>query len=314
MANRTYGRVDAHGGEYVETEFWSVPGLRLPLVPVRSFWITEARHTRQSGFAIQLHRRSVAAAYLRCWAPGVALAGLALSGATISVVLATALLGACAWSWTWWPRDPAMRRRGDFDFAALGTRCDPRYLTDAMRDRVAQELAVAAGEEARPPEAVFRFGARTTDEALSAFGLLRLEAGRTWRARGAGRRFDGTDYVPLRAVRRRSHGAPYRDRLVPEMPELWAMLSAAAELPDPSRRAMLRRLHGAIPGSGVFVPPRVASFGLWLIVLGLSTVCAGFVVHGTVAIGSRLVTTAGWWMWIRLWRVRIRATGPAIAP
>lgn len=190
-ARRTYGRVDEHDGEYVETEFrdW----LRIPLVPVRSFWIADDRGSQRTGFPIRIQPRSVAATYLRIWAPGIATAVLIVGSSWLAIAVAAALFGLSAWSWTWWPRDAALRRRSDFDLAAFGSRCDPARMTDEMHQSLANQLALRARADAdpRPPDDVVRFGPRTADEALFAYGSLRLTEARDPRPQRAPDRFYG---------------------------------------------------------------------------------------------------------------------------
>jgi hypothetical protein len=57
----------------------------------------------------------VAATYLRIWVPGIATAVLVLWSSSLATAIAATLFGLSAWSWTWWPRDAAVRRRSDFD-------------------------------------------------------------------------------------------------------------------------------------------------------------------------------------------------------
>src|SRR4051812_14416771 len=178
---RTYGRIDEHDGEYVETEFADLGWLRIPLVPRRSFWIADDRGRQRNGFLIKLQPRSVAATYLRIWAPGIATAVVILGSSSLAIAIAAALFGLSAWSWTWWPRDAALRRRSDFDLAAFGSRCDPARMTDETHRSLASQLALRAGAHAdpRPPDDIVRFGPRTEDEALHAYVVLRLTDARS---------------------------------------------------------------------------------------------------------------------------------------
>jgi hypothetical protein len=57
----------------------------------------------------------VAATYLRIWVLGIAIAVLVLWNSSLATAIAATLFGLSAWSWTWWPRDAAVRRRSDFD-------------------------------------------------------------------------------------------------------------------------------------------------------------------------------------------------------
>jgi hypothetical protein len=280
-ARRTYGRVDEHDGEYVETEFSDL--LRIPLVPVRSFWIADDRGSQRSGFRIKLQPRSVAAAYLRIWAPGIATAVLVLGSSAFATAIAAALFGLSAWSWTWWPRDAALRRRSDFDLAAFGSRCDPARMTDEMHQLLASQLALRAGAQAdpRPPDDVVRFGPRTEDEALFAYGALRLTEARSARPQGSSGRFYGAGWMISRAVRRRRpRGGPYRDRLAGSAPELWAMLSDTAQASARERRAGPLRSHPAVPATALVLPSFVRKPWIWLAVLAVATVVSGFALAG----------------------------------
>ncbi|MEO8551386.1 MAG: hypothetical protein ABI678_15515 [Kofleriaceae bacterium] len=166
---RAYGRVDAHGGEYAHTTFAHL--WYMPLFPIQSYWITQEGDA-PLGFEIGFHGRSVMTAYLRMWAPLVAIACLA-SGSPI-IGAAFAALGVGAWLW----RPAPLARRSDFNFVAYGTRCEPSRMPRDMRDRVKRSLEgrwedLALG---KPPEDIAQFGAKTIDEAATAYGLLRLSA------------------------------------------------------------------------------------------------------------------------------------------
>jgi len=270
---RTHGRIDEHDGEYVETEFTCVPGLRIPLLPARSFWIVDDQGSQRTGFPIELHPRSVAATYLRIWAPGIATAVLVLWSSPLAAVIAAALFGLSAWSWTWWPRDAAVRRRSDFDLAAFGSRCDPVRMTDAMHQRLADDLTLRAGADPRPPDDVVRFGARTVDEALCAYGLLRLTAARRLHPRGSPDRAHGAERMVGPLVRRlRRRGGPYRDRSAASALELWVTLSAAAQASAGDRRARPLRSYDAVPAPAVVLPSLLGKPWIWLVVLAASTI------------------------------------------
>jgi hypothetical protein len=275
-ARRTYGRVDEHDGEYVETEFrgW----LRIPLVPVRSFWIADDRGRQRTGFPIQLHPRSVAATYLRIWAPGLATAVLVVGSSALATALAAALFGLSAWSWTWWPRDAAARRRSDYDLAAFGSRCDPARMTDEMHRSLANQLAVRAGAHAdpRPPDDVVRYGPRTEDEALHAYGALRLTDARNPPPRSSSRFYDAGWMISRVVRRRRPRGGPYRDRYAADAPALWAMLADCAQASVEARRAGPLRSYAAVPAPAQVLPSFVRTPWIWFAVLAASTVVSGF--------------------------------------
>jgi hypothetical protein len=130
------------------------------------------------GFPIDRCGKSVLAGYLRFWGPALAVIGVATL--TIpGIALALLAAAACAWAWTWHSlRGDHAHRRSDFQFLAYGTRCDPRHFPRDMRARMKVDLdrRWTALATARPPEDVARFGAKTLDEAVTAYGLLRLTA------------------------------------------------------------------------------------------------------------------------------------------
>ena len=275
---RTHGRVDEHDGEYVETEFTCLGPLPIPLVPVRSFWIVDDRGSQRVGFEIELHHRSVAAAYLRILAPGIAIAVLALWSSSSAAAIAAALFTLSAWSWTWWPRDAAVRRRSDFDRAAFGSRCDPAAMTDAMHQLLTDQLRLRAGAHAEPrlPDDIVRFGARTPDEALFAYGILRLAGARSPHPPASSSRFPGIEHLIGGVARRlRSRGGPYRDRHAANALELWAALSASAQDSAGDRRTELLRSCGAVPAPRAGIPAFVRKPWIWFAVLAISTVGSG---------------------------------------
>jgi hypothetical protein len=322
-ARRTYGRVDEHDGEYVETEFMCPGGLPVPLVPRRSFWIADDRGRRRTGFPIKLHPRSVTATYLRIWAPGIATAMLVLGSSSLATAIAAALFGLSAWSWTWWPRDAALRRRSDFDLAAFGSRCDPARMTDPLHQSLASQLALRADADGEPrsPGDVVRYGPRSEDEALHAYGILRLTEARSPRPRSPGR-FHGAGWMTSRAVRRRRpRGGPYRDRFAGNAPELWTMLSDCAQASARDRRAGPLRSHPAVPAPALVLPPFARKPWSWFAVLAVATVVSGLALAVSsqalapsraealiraLAVAASLATLAGWFVWLRLWQHRRR--------
>jgi len=283
-ARRTHGRVDDHDGEYVETEFRCLGWLPIPLVPVRSFWIVDDRGTQRVGFEIELHHRSVAAGYLRVLAPGIAIAVLALWSSPSAAAIAAALVALSAWSWTWWPRDAAVRRRSDFDRAAFGSRCDPAAMTDAMHQVLTDQLRLRAGAHAEPrlPDDIVRFGAQTPDEALFAYGILRLGGARSPHPPASPGRFPGREHlIGGVARRRRSRGGPYRDRHAADAPELWAALSASAQDTTGDRRVELLRSCGPVPAPGVGFPASVRKPWMWCAALVIATAGSGLALWST---------------------------------
>ena len=173
---RSYGRVDEHGGEYAQTAFAHI--YYMPLIPVSSFWVNRSVGGTNYGLPIKLHWRSVAAAYLRTWAIVVAI-GLLLSPSVITGVFAMGLIAASVMSYTWRAlRNAKARRRSDFNLLAFGTRCDPSLVTrDTRADlKASLDKRLAALGTQRPPDDVARFGAVNLDEAVIAYGLLRIAA------------------------------------------------------------------------------------------------------------------------------------------
>src|SRR5437764_2188422 len=167
IGHRPYGRVHAHEGEHLETQFAHIDFL--PLFPIGSQWITHEAGGNRIGFPVRLSLKSLAAGYLRVWGPLVAFVLFALGGILASCVIAALV----AWSWTWWRLPRALRRRSDFNRVAFGSRCEPKWMTRAQR--IGNEEALrksAARRGARSPEDVARFGATDANEAVIAYGLL----------------------------------------------------------------------------------------------------------------------------------------------
>ena len=174
FGRRSYGRIGAHGGEHAHTQFAHV--YYLPIIPVSSFWVTQDLGDAARGFAINLSGQSVAAAYLRCWGPIIALGALAsasIGGYVVAALFATA----SAWAWSWRSlRGPHALRKSDFQMLAFGTRCDPERMPADMRSRLKHSLDerwTALGAK-RSPDEVAELGAASTREAVIAYGLLRL--------------------------------------------------------------------------------------------------------------------------------------------
>ncbi len=174
FGRRSYGRVDAHGGEHAQTTFAHV--YYMPIVPVSSFWVTQDLGATVRGYSIRTSGKSIAAAYLRCWGPIAALAVLA-TGSVGGYFAAAGLAAASAWAWSWRSlRGTLAHRRSDFQLLAFGTRCDPERMPSDMREKLKQALDArwAALDVARSPDDVADHGASSTREAVIAYGLLRL--------------------------------------------------------------------------------------------------------------------------------------------
>jgi hypothetical protein len=236
VGHRRYGRVHAHAGEYAETVFVHVSFI--PLFPLGSDWVvTEAGPGEPASFPIKLNGRSVLAAYLRTWMVAISLSALLAPSLTATAV-ALALAGISAWSWSWRSRrgDRALQR-SDFDRIALGSRCDPAWMTRAMRGDLARTLdaRLAARTDARPPDDVVELGARDLEEATIAYGQLRIAGVQHASARRAAERLlaSAFDAVPPR-------GSPYRDGHGGGMPGLGAQISAAAQVHALAAEAWLR--------------------------------------------------------------------------
>ena len=222
---RAYGRIHAHEGEYADTQFAHIDFV--PLFPLSSFWVTQdLGNGQRMGFPIKLNGKSVAATYLRIWGLPIAIALLAMSSSLTGTIAGAAVAALSVWSWTWRARRGDLSlRRSDFDRVALGSRCDPSWMTDDMRERIGKSLetSLAKRDDARPPDDVARFGAKDVQEAVLAYGLLRVSA---VKHRASGEAADrllasAFDEMP-------SDGGPYRENLGSAVPELGAAISAAA--------------------------------------------------------------------------------------
>jgi hypothetical protein len=176
--HRAFGRVDEYGGEYVQTSFAHV--YFMPLVPTASMWVTrEGQDGSRLGLEIPLDGKSVLAAYLRTWGLVGALAAFFITPGLVSGLVALGLLALSLYSWTWRGlRGVLARKRSDFNLLAYGTRCEPAKMPSETRVAVtaALEGRHATLPEQRPVEDIARFGARDLDEAVIAYGLLRLAA------------------------------------------------------------------------------------------------------------------------------------------
>lgn len=177
---RDYGRVDAHAGEHAQTSFFHV--WFAPLFPVGSSWVTGPRPDGTNAHGIRLHAKSIAATYLRIWAPiiGVSCLSAGLGKLHVAPLIAAAILFMLsAWSWTWRTlRGSAAIRRSDFNFVAFGTRCDPSRMFAPHRAVVKKDLDRRRAERSpkRSPNEVAQHGAADAAEAVLAYGLLRLSA------------------------------------------------------------------------------------------------------------------------------------------
>jgi hypothetical protein len=158
-------------------------------------------------------------------------------------------------------------------------------MTEAMYRSLSHQLnlRVATGIDARPPDDVIRSGARTVDEAVVTYGLLRLAAARRRRPRG----YADAD-VAEQALRGAFHwlrpqGGPYRERPVTSGLELKAALSAATHGEAQELRAPLHDLWSAVPTTALPVPSLLRNQWLLLAALMVCTAGAGVALHTYVA-------------------------------
>jgi hypothetical protein len=101
---RWYGKVHAHGEQYIATRFFHLNFL--PLIPLGSMWvISEQEHQVGSktekvfhGMELSLHLLSVVTAYMRTWAPVLGIF-MCLHGNLLGGV---PLLGLYLLSWVWY--------------------------------------------------------------------------------------------------------------------------------------------------------------------------------------------------------------------
>ncbi|HEU4612590.1 MAG TPA: hypothetical protein VFS15_10955 [Kofleriaceae bacterium] len=265
---RAYGRVHAHEGEYADTQFAHVDFI--PLFPISSFWVTQdLGNGQRMGFPIKMHGKSVLATYLRIWGLPIAI-GLLIASSSVGGMVAGAIVGALSiWSWTWRARRGELaKKRSDFDRVALGSRCDPAWMTEDMRERIATSLqnSLAKREDARPPDDVARFGAKDVQEAVLAYGLLRISAVKHKAAAEAADRLLASAFEELP-----SDGGPYRENIGSAVPELGAAISAAARAAAQAARVQRRPRW--------FHKPWVQAIGLALLT-PMAIAGAGGLYHG----------------------------------
>jgi hypothetical protein len=205
--HRSYGRVDGYRGEYAQTQFAHL--YYLPLIPISSFWVTSENGGAKRGFDIRLSAHSVIATYLRWWGPAFAALAFALAPGEVGAVAAAPLVAAVAVAWRWRSvRTARAMRQSDVDRLVFGSRCPPALLTADMRQDLRRRLderwsKIGGG---RSPEDVVGFGARTADEGLFAYGLLRLAAVEHQDPAAA----DGADRLLAGIEREPTAGSPYR--------------------------------------------------------------------------------------------------------
>jgi hypothetical protein len=217
---RYYGQVDGYGGQRQATRFahyfW------LPLFPVGTMWITrDVDGGYFQGHAVRFSGRSIVAAYARVWGPLAAVGTIATGG--LGGIVAGAAIGALSvWSWTWRSvRGAREQRRSDFHLLAYGTRCDPLRmpleLAHALKSDIDERWAQIA--DGRTPEDVARLGAANLEQAVLAYGALRLGA-RTAPREHRKRALDASDRI-LDSIRdvdgAALEGGPYRSAAIAEL-------------------------------------------------------------------------------------------------
>ncbi|MBS1117945.1 MAG: hypothetical protein H6Q90_173 [Deltaproteobacteria bacterium] len=205
--HRSYGRVDSYGGEHAQSQFAHL--YYMPLIPMSSFWVTRTSGGSVHGFEIRSSVKSIIAAYLRWWGPVLALLVFSFARGVIGALAAAPIVAAVAYAWRWRAvRGTKARRQSDCDRLVFGSRCPPMLMTADMRQQLRRSLDARWSKlgGGRSPEDVVSFGARTPEDSLVAYGLLRLAAiehGDRAAAAAADRIFDGLD--PERLA-----GSPYR--------------------------------------------------------------------------------------------------------
>lgn len=203
---RSYGRVAVHGDEYAHSLFYHL--WYMPLFPTQSVWVVG----RGRGFGTRWNLESIVAAYLRMWGPLAALACF-VAGALPSVIAGGVLAAFSTYAWL--ARGVRDHRRSDFNLLAFGTRCEPALMFPEMREAMRTSLDARWAKLGldRTPDDVAQLGARSLEEAVVAYGLLRLAAvdGRGSHA-VANRILTGTYDAPAKG------DGPYRDDQVEPIP------------------------------------------------------------------------------------------------
>lgn len=239
------GRVAARGDEHVDTTFARF--LSVPLVPVGSRWVAAPNGEVAWTAPIALDGRSVLAGYARRLLPQVA-AMLFVIGSTGTLIAAAALMALTFASYRWRAvRGAAAQRRSDLTLAALGTRCEPHRMHARARRGLAERLGRewAARDGVRAPEEVAADGPVDVDEAVLAYGMLRLAAADAPSSRRASldalaERILMTDHAaPAPAA------GPYRGgaRVAPAAAEMAQLLAAALPVAETPAQRLARRRH-----------------------------------------------------------------------
>jgi hypothetical protein len=182
---RPYGIVESHGGEYAQTSFFHL--WFVPLIPTGSFWVTNETEEGKAGYAIDMHAKSVIAGFARVWGPVAALAsfGAGMAGNPIMLLVSALAIALTAWTWSWHSvRGEAARRRSDFNLVSFGTRCEPHRMANELLASFKAALDARWNElkPDRSPNEVARHGTKNANEAIVAYGLLRVAAATRGRA------------------------------------------------------------------------------------------------------------------------------------
>jgi hypothetical protein len=237
-----YGEVDRHGGQRQLTRFFHI--YYVPLVPIGTLWVTRNIEGKLGGHAVAMNPRSVVAGYARVWGPVAAVAAIATASVG-GLIVAGALAGLCAWSWSWRSlRSARERRRSDFHQLALGTRCDPLRMEPELASVLQADVAGrwAQVADGRTPEDVARLGATTPVQAVLAYASLRLAARLAPPEHARAARADSERV--LDAVRDIDElaleGGPYRAALPAQLPE--GVPTGTIAVTDSSRSGSRRRL------------------------------------------------------------------------
>lgn len=172
FGTRPYGRIDDHDGEHQVTRFghlWYVP-----IIPLGSYWVMG-----EAGIETPLRVKSMLAGYGRVTAPAVAgliLVGVGPFSIAAALLCAAPLLVLSALTWTWRALPTSKQRRSDFNYAAFGTRCEPRFMPVGLRAELKAELERLwdARKPSKSPNDVADHGTTDANEAVIAYGLLRL--------------------------------------------------------------------------------------------------------------------------------------------
>src|SRR5512133_3356729 len=115
---RSFGRIEAHGGEHAQTSFVHV--YYMPIVPISSFWVTQDLGTAVRGFEIRASGKSILAAYLRSWGPIAALIAFATAPGALGLLAPLPFVAATVWAWTLRSLRGGALRRSDFQLLAFG--------------------------------------------------------------------------------------------------------------------------------------------------------------------------------------------------